>query len=79
MEGADPPGSDAGHKAFCIIGCIVVVAAPFIIYAARKPSWKSEDSEFAPFHWEENTTVPETGTTAATQTKQKPVNKNMTE
>ena len=62
-----------------IIGCIVVVAAPFIIYAARKPSWKSEDTEFAPFHWEENTTAPETGTTIATQTEQKPVNKNTTE
>ena len=50
-----------------------------IIYAARKPSWKSEDTEFAPFHWEENTTAPETGTTIATQTEQKPVNKNTTE
>ena len=58
---------------------IVVVAAPFIIYAARKPSWKSKDTEFAPFHWEENTTVPETGTTATTQTVQEPANKNTTE
>lgn len=32
-----------------IIGCIVVVAAPFIIYASRKPSWKSKDTEFEPF------------------------------
>ena len=27
-----------------IIGCIVVVAAPFIIYASRKPSWVDKDT-----------------------------------
>ena len=44
-----------------IIGCIVVVAAPFIIYAFRKPDWKSKDSTFEPFHWEENATNAQTG------------------
>ena len=33
-------------------GCIVMVAIPFIIYANRKESWKSSDTEFEPFHWE---------------------------
>ncbi|MFI3259252.1 MAG: amino acid permease [Rikenellaceae bacterium] len=31
-----------------ISGCVVVVAIPFVIYAMRKPSWKSSD-DFAPF------------------------------
>ena len=35
-----------------IVGCIIVVVVPFIIYAMRKPSWKSTGAEFAPFHWE---------------------------
>jgi putative glutamate/gamma-aminobutyrate antiporter len=35
-----------------IVGCIIVVVVPFIIYAMRKPSWKSSGAEFAPFHWE---------------------------
>ena len=35
------------------IGCIVVVAAPFFIYAARKPQWVDKSSTFEPFHWEE--------------------------
>ena len=35
-----------------VIGCIIVVVVPFIIYALRKPSWKSNDTDFAPFHWE---------------------------
>ena len=37
-----------------IIGCIVVVAAPMVIYANRKPSWRDPEAakEFAPFHWE---------------------------
>ena len=32
-------GSNTVWFAVLIIGCIVVVAAPFIIYASRKPSW----------------------------------------
>ena len=35
-----------------IIGCIVMVVIPFIIYAMRKPSWKDPASDFAPFHWQ---------------------------
>ena len=55
-----PPGQIAvGSKtvwfSVLIIGCIVVVIIPFIIYAMRKPSWQdaSTIAEFAPFHWEE--------------------------
>ncbi|WP_455498607.1 putative glutamine/gamma-aminobutyrate antiporter GadC [Coprobacter sp.] len=55
-----------------IIGCIVVVAAPFIIYASRKPSWKSKDTEFEPFHWEESQTVTNTATTTTINTSETP-------
>ena len=54
-----PPGQIAvGSKAVwfsvLIIGCLVVVIIPFIIYAMRKPSWQdaAAAAEFAPFHWE---------------------------
>jgi putative glutamate/gamma-aminobutyrate antiporter len=36
-----------------IIGVIVVVAIPFIIYALKKPSWVDQNAQFEPFHWEE--------------------------
>lgn len=45
-------GSNTVWFAVLIIGCIVVVAAPFIIYASRKPSWIDKNTEFEPFHWE---------------------------
>ena len=45
-------GSTTVWFAVLIIGVIVVVAAPFIIYAAKKPSWEDPNSEFEPFHWE---------------------------
>ena len=55
-----PPGQIAvGSKtvwfAVLIIGCLVMVIIPFIIYSMRKPSWQdtSTIAEFAPFHWEE--------------------------
>ena len=35
-----------------IIGCMIMVVIPFIIYAMRKPSWKDPASDFAPFHWQ---------------------------
>ena len=54
-----PPGQIAvGSKAVwfsvLIIGCLVVVIIPFIIYSMRKPSWQDATAaaEFAPFHWE---------------------------
>lgn len=36
-----------------IIGTLIVVIIPFVIYASRKPSWKDTDSDIEPFHWEE--------------------------
>ena len=45
-------GSNAVWYAVLIIGCIIVVGVPFVIYAMRKPSWVDKDSQFEPFHWE---------------------------
>ena len=47
-------GSNAVWYSVLIIGCIVMVVIPFIIYALRKPSWRDPNAEFAPFHWEKN-------------------------
>ena len=45
-------GSNAVWYSVLVIGCIVVVAAPFIIYAMRKPSWVDKNSQFEPFHFD---------------------------
>ena len=46
-------GSNAMWYSVLVIGCIVVVVAPLVIYAMRKPSWKDASTSFEPFHWEE--------------------------
>lgn len=46
-------GSNTVWYAVLFIGCAVVVAAPFIIFASRKPTWVDKNTEFEPFHWEE--------------------------
>ena len=46
-------GSSTVWYSVLIIGCIVMVVVPLIIYSMRKPSWRDPASEFAPFHWEE--------------------------
>lgn len=45
-------GSDTVWYSVLVIGCIVMVVIPFIIFALRKPSWRDPSAEFAPFHWE---------------------------
>ena len=45
-------GSSTVWYSVLIIGCVVMVVLPFIIFAMRKPSWKDPSAEFAPFHWE---------------------------
>ena len=45
-------GSNAVWYSVLIVGCIVMVVIPYIIYAKRKPSWRDPKAEFAPFHWE---------------------------
>ena len=45
-------GSPTTWVTILVVGCIIVVVIPFIIYSMRKPSWISPDTDFAPFHWE---------------------------
>ena len=35
-----------------IVGAIIFVGIPFIIYALRRPTWRSADSDFEKFEWE---------------------------
>lgn len=45
-------GSSLVWFSVLVVGSIIVVIAPFIIYASRKASWINKDSSFEPFHWE---------------------------
>ena len=70
-----PPGQIAtgSHKVWfsvLIIGCIIAVAIPYIIYAMRKPSWRDPDADFAPFHWEAS----QTSAATASATNNAPAN-----
>lgn len=47
-------GSNAVWYSVLVIGCIIVVVVPFIIYSMRKPDWVDKDATIEPFHWEEN-------------------------
>ncbi len=54
-----PPGQiEVGSKAVwysvLVMGCLIMVVTPLIIYKMRKPSWRDPNTNFEPFHWEEN-------------------------
>ena len=51
-------GSNTVWFSVLVIGCIVVVGAPFLIYADRKPSWRNPQAQFEPFHWEQAAQTP---------------------
>ena len=64
-------GSNTVWFSVLIIGALVVGIAPFIIYAAKKPSWADPNSTFEPFHWETQAkpqVAPATATTAGPAT-----------
>lgn len=61
-------GSNTVWFSVLIIGALIVVIAPFIIYASRKPSWNDPNTEFEPFHWEKPANVPVTPAAATTTT-----------
>ena len=42
-------GSKTVWFSVLIIGAIVMVVIPFIIYAMRKPEWKAADADIEPF------------------------------
>ncbi|MGL5785627.1 MAG: putative glutamine/gamma-aminobutyrate antiporter GadC [Bacteroidales bacterium] len=57
-----PSGSPTVWYGVLFAGCILVVGAPFVILAARKPSWKNltDGEQFEPFSWqikEDNTSA----------------------
>ena len=45
-------GSSRVWYGVLIVGCIVMVVIPYIIYAMRRPSWRDPKAAFAPFSWE---------------------------
>ena len=45
-------GSPVVYIIILIVGTIVLVAIPFIIYDYRKPSWRDKNTDFYPFNWE---------------------------
>lgn len=45
-------GSSAVWYSVLIVGAIIFVGIPFIIYAMRKPEWKAADADFEKFEWE---------------------------
>lgn len=59
-------GSNTVWYAVLFIGTLVVVVAPFIIYASKKASWTDPNSQFEPFHWEEQPQPASSASTAST-------------
>ena len=45
-------GSPATYIIILIVGFIVLISIPFIIYHFRKPSWRDVNTDFYPFNWE---------------------------
>ena len=45
-------GSPTTWVTILVVGCIIVVVVPFIIYSMRKPGWRNKMAIFAPFEWE---------------------------
>ena len=43
-------GSNTVWYSVLVIGCLVMVIIPYIIYAKRKPTWRDPSTDFAPFH-----------------------------
>lgn len=48
-------GSNTVWFSVLLLGCLIFVVAPFVIYRYKKPSWQSADAKFEPFHWEKPT------------------------
>lgn len=45
-------GNSMVYIGILILGTVVFVAIPFIIYARKKASWKDPNSDFQPFDWQ---------------------------
>ncbi|GAA3634467.1 amino acid permease [Microbacterium awajiense] len=51
-------GSPVVYTLLLIVSVLVVYAIPNVIYHFRKPSWKSQDPDYAPFTWEQKAEAP---------------------
>jgi amino acid transporter len=51
-------GSPKQYVVILVALTVVFVVLPFIIYALRKPGWRDQESDFAPFTWEEAAHAP---------------------
>lgn len=49
-------GSPVAYVGYLVAGTLIFVGLPFLIYAARRPSWRDPNSDFEPFSWEEKKT-----------------------
>ena len=66
-------GSNTVWFSVLIIGALIVVVAPFIIYASKKPSWVDPNSNFEPFHWEVQPQAVTVGVTANSANAARPL------
>ncbi|MDT7858340.1 amino acid permease [Rubrivirga sp. S365] len=59
-------GSPTLYVGLLVLGTVVFVGLPFLIYKLRRPTWRAENSDFEPFSWEKKSaTSPATPATAA--------------
>lgn len=70
-------GSNTVWFSVLILGCVIFVAIPLIVYSLRKPSWKDPHVEIQPFHWEIATTT-STAQASATAGPAQPISGNTT-
>ena len=63
-------GSPTTYVILLIVLAIIFVLIPFIIYACRKPHWKDEQTDFAPFTWEIENSHPGVPSSSDTHTLQ---------
>ena len=45
-------GSPVVYVGIIIVGVVVFVAIPLVVYGLRKPSWRNPDAHFYPFDWQ---------------------------
>ena len=46
-------GNNTVWYSVLIIGTIISVIIPLVIYSLRKPSWRDPKIDFKPFHWQQ--------------------------
>ncbi|EKN4882707.1 amino acid permease, partial [Yersinia enterocolitica] len=61
-------GSPTEYVGILIASTVFFVVLPFLIYIVRKPHWRDENSDFAPFTWQAENSHPGIPSTSATHT-----------